>query len=86
MSANETLGVRRFAADSQIPVVNAVTAIKPDVAAIVPTDTQALVAPMEQLAAMGTKVITVDQIIVTVASAPRFHRISVHAQFSSFEI
>ncbi|MGO7017078.1 ABC transporter substrate-binding protein [Rhizobium leguminosarum] len=53
----------QFAADSQIPVVNAVTATKPDVAAIVPTDTQALVAPMKQLADMGAKVITVDQTI-----------------------
>jgi ribose transport system substrate-binding protein len=53
----------QFAADSQIPVVNAVTATKPMVAAIVPTDTQALVAPMKQLAQMGTKVITIDQTI-----------------------
>lgn len=51
----------QFAADSQIPVVNAVTATQPAVAAIVPTDTQALVAPMKQLAARGTKVLTVDQ-------------------------
>lgn len=53
----------QFAADSQIPVVNAVAATKPAVAAIVPTDAQALVAPMKQLADMGTKVITVDQTI-----------------------
>jgi ribose transport system substrate-binding protein len=53
----------QFAADSQIPVVNAVTATKPAVAAIVPTDTQALVAPMKQLAGMGTKVVTVDQTV-----------------------
>jgi len=53
----------QFAADSQIPVVNAVTATKPAVAAVVPTDTQALVAPMKQLSDMGTKVITVDQTI-----------------------
>ncbi|WP_413733856.1 ABC transporter substrate-binding protein [Sodalis sp. RH21] len=51
----------QFAADSQIPVVNAVTATGPAVAAIVPTDMQALVAPMKQLAARGTKVMTVDQ-------------------------
>jgi len=51
----------QFAADSQIPVVNAVTATQPTVAAIVPTDTQALIAPMKQLAARGTKVLTVDQ-------------------------
>jgi ribose transport system substrate-binding protein len=53
----------QFAADSQIPVVNAVTATKPAVAAIVPTDTQALVAPMKQLSDMGTKVVTIDQTI-----------------------
>lgn len=53
----------QFAADSQIPIVNAVAAIKPAVAAIVPTDAQALVAPMKQLAGMGTKIITVDQTI-----------------------
>ncbi|WP_108261018.1 ABC transporter substrate-binding protein [Mangrovicoccus ximenensis] len=53
----------QFAADSQIPVVNAVTAAGPDVAAIVPTDMQALVQPMRELANRGTKVITVDQTI-----------------------
>src|ERR1700761_3064277 len=53
----------QFAADSQIPVVNPVTAPKPAVAAIVPTDTQALVAPMKQLAGMGTKVVTIDQTV-----------------------
>lgn len=53
----------QFAADSQIPVVNAVAATKPAVAAIVPTDTQALIAPMKQLNQMGAKVITIDQTI-----------------------
>lgn len=53
----------QFAADSQIPVVNAVAATKPAVAAIVPTDTQALIAPMKQLNQMGAKIITVDQTI-----------------------
>jgi len=42
----------QFAADSQIPVVNAVAATKPAVAVIVPTDATALIAPMKQLAAM----------------------------------
>lgn len=51
----------QFAADSQIPVVNAIAATKPAVAVIVPTDAKALVAPMKQLAGMGTKIITVDQ-------------------------
>jgi ribose transport system substrate-binding protein len=53
----------QFAADSQVPVVNAVTATAPAVAAIVPTDMQALIAPMKQLHERGTKVITVDQTI-----------------------
>ncbi|MET3600936.1 ABC transporter substrate-binding protein [Martelella mangrovi] len=51
----------QFAADSQIPVVNAVTATAPDAAVIVPTDMQALVQPMKELAGRGTKVLTVDQ-------------------------
>lgn len=50
-----------FAADAQIPVVNAVTASRPAAAAVVPTDAQALIPPLEQLAASGTKLITVDQ-------------------------
>jgi ribose transport system substrate-binding protein len=53
----------QFAADSQIPVVNAVAATKPAVAVIVPTDMQALVGPMKQIDGMGTKVVTVDQTI-----------------------
>lgn len=53
----------QFAADSQIPVVNAVTATAPAVAAIVPTDVQALVQPMRELSERGTQVITVDQTI-----------------------
>ncbi|MBU2888238.1 ABC transporter substrate-binding protein [Celeribacter halophilus] len=53
----------QFAADSQIPVVNAVTAAGPDVAAIVPTDMQALIQPMRELAERGSKVITIDQTI-----------------------
>jgi ribose transport system substrate-binding protein len=51
----------QFAADAQIPVVDAVTARHPAVAVIVPTDTQALVAPMRTLAKSGTQVVTVDQ-------------------------
>ncbi len=53
----------QFAADSQIPVVNAVAATRPDVAVVVPTDTKALIEPLKQLAARGTKVVTVDQTI-----------------------
>src|ERR1700728_2008795 len=53
----------QFAADSQIPVVNAVAATTPAVAAIVPTDAKALIAPMKQLADRGTKIVTIDQTI-----------------------
>jgi ribose transport system substrate-binding protein len=53
----------QFAADSQIPVVNAVAATTPAVAVIVPTDATALIAPMKQLADRGTKIVTVDQTI-----------------------
>lgn len=53
----------QFAADSQIPVINAVAATMPAVAIIVPTDTQALIGPMKQLDKMGIKLITVDQTI-----------------------
>lgn len=53
----------QFAADSQIPVVNAVAATKPAVAVIVPTDAKALIAPMKQLVGMGTKIVTVDQTV-----------------------
>jgi ribose transport system substrate-binding protein len=53
----------QFAADLQVPVVNAVTATGPAIAAIVPTDMQALIAPMKELSERGTKVITVDQTI-----------------------
>jgi ribose transport system substrate-binding protein len=51
----------QFAADQQIPVVDAVTASHPAVAVIVPTDSEALVAPMRALAKSGTAVVTADQ-------------------------
>jgi ribose transport system substrate-binding protein len=51
----------QFAADQQVPVVDAVTARHPAVAVIVPTDTQALVAPMRALAKSGVQVVTADQ-------------------------
>jgi ribose transport system substrate-binding protein len=53
----------QFAADSQIPVVNAVAATKPAVAALVPTDAKALITPMKQMADRGSKIITVDQTV-----------------------
>lgn len=59
----KVLAADQFAADAQIPVVNAVTAAGPEVAAIVPTDMQALIPPMRELSGRGTKVITIDQTI-----------------------
>jgi ribose transport system substrate-binding protein len=53
----------QFAADSQIPIMTAVTASRPAVGAIVPTDAQALIPPIQQLASAGTRVITVDQVL-----------------------
>ncbi|MEW2549360.1 ABC transporter substrate-binding protein [Streptomyces sp. NPDC047002] len=52
-----------FSADAQLPVVNAVTAAKPAVAAVVPTDATALVQPLTALTAAGTKLVTVDQVL-----------------------
>lgn len=51
----------QFAADAQIPVVNAVTATRPAVAAVVPTDASALQQPLAALTKAGTALITVDQ-------------------------
>jgi ribose transport system substrate-binding protein len=53
----------QFAADAQVPVVNAVTAKRPAVAAVVPTDASALVQPLTQLTRAGTMLITVDQTV-----------------------
>ena len=57
----EVSAADQFAADAQIPVVNAVTASGPAVAAVVPTDAQALVQPLRELTGRGTQLITVDQ-------------------------
>lgn len=51
----------QFAADQQIPVVNAVTASKPQVAVVVPTDAQALAAPLKSMVDAGIRLITADQ-------------------------
>ncbi len=53
----------QFSADAQVPIVNAVTASRPSVAAVVPTDAQALQQPLQNLVQAGTKLITVDQVI-----------------------
>ena len=53
-------GPQNFAAAEQTPIVNAVTAKKPDAVLIAPTDTKALYAPIKQLADAGTKIVLVD--------------------------
>jgi ribose transport system substrate-binding protein len=50
----------QFAADSQIPIVSAVTASRPAVAIVEPADVQALILPLREMAGFGTKVLTVD--------------------------
>ncbi|HLK42522.1 MAG TPA: ABC transporter substrate-binding protein [Thermoleophilia bacterium] len=53
-------GPADFAAPEQIPIVNAITAQHPGAVLIAPTDTQALIAPMQQMKNAGIKVIQVD--------------------------
>jgi ribose transport system substrate-binding protein len=53
-------GPNEFSADQQIPIVNAVAAKNPDAVLIAPTDTQALYAPIKQMADNGTKIVLVD--------------------------
>jgi ribose transport system substrate-binding protein len=53
-------GPADFAAPEQIPIVNAVTAQKPGAVLIAPTDTHALIAPMQQMKGAGIKVVQVD--------------------------
>jgi ribose transport system substrate-binding protein len=53
-------GPADFAAPEQIPIVNAITAKKPGAVLIAPTDTHALIAPMNQMKSAGIKVIQVD--------------------------
>jgi ribose transport system substrate-binding protein len=53
-------GPDQFDASQQTPIVNAVAAKNPDAVLIAPTDTQALYAPIKQLADNGSKVVLVD--------------------------
>jgi ribose transport system substrate-binding protein len=53
-------GPDQFAAAQQTPIVNSVTAKKPDAVLVAPTDTKALYAPIKQLADGGSKVVLVD--------------------------
>jgi ribose transport system substrate-binding protein len=53
-------GPNMFSPTAQIPVVNAVTAQRPDGAIVAPTDTKALVPPLQQMTAAGIKLVEVD--------------------------
>jgi ribose transport system substrate-binding protein len=56
-------GPADFAAPEQIPIVNAITAQRPGAVLIAPTDTHALIAPMQQMKSAGIKVVQVDTIV-----------------------
>ena len=53
-------GPADFSAPEQTPIVNAVTASKPAAVMIAPTDSHALIAPMQAMKTAGIKVIQVD--------------------------
>ncbi len=53
-------GPSHFDPQSQIPVVNTVTAQKPNAVLIAPTDVTALIQPMKNMKAAGIKVVEVD--------------------------
>ncbi len=49
-----------FTAESQAPVIDAVTARAPKVAVVSPADSRGVTRPMRQMAGRGTKLVTVD--------------------------
>jgi ribose transport system substrate-binding protein len=53
-------GPAKFESSLQIPILNAISARKPDVLMMAPTDTKALIGPMKQAKARGIKIIEVD--------------------------
>jgi ribose transport system substrate-binding protein len=54
------VGPKSFTAADQIPIVSSTTAAKPSAALIAPTDSKALIQPMEQMKSAGIKVVQVD--------------------------
>lgn len=64
-------GPASFSAPQQIPIVQSVTATKPAAVMIAPTDTKALIAPMQAMKSAGIKVIQVDTTVAdkSIASA-----------------
>jgi ribose transport system substrate-binding protein len=55
-----TQGASTFSPSAQIPIVDALTAAHPDAAIVAPTDSQALVAPLERVQNAGIKLVLVD--------------------------
>ncbi len=53
-------GPPTFSAPQQIPIVNSVTASKPNAVLIAPTDSHALIAPMQQMKSAGITLVQVD--------------------------
>ena len=53
-------GPDQFDATLQTPIVNAVTAQKPDAVLIAPNDAKAMIAPLTQMKAAGIKIVLVD--------------------------
>jgi ribose transport system substrate-binding protein len=62
-------GPADFAAPEQIPIVNAVTATKPAAVLIAPTDSHALIGPMQSMKSAGIKVIQVDTTVANTSIA-----------------
>ncbi|MEN3361552.1 MAG: ribose transport system substrate-binding protein [Mycobacteriales bacterium] len=56
----DVTGPEKFDAGQQVPIVNSVTAKKPNAVLIAPTDTKALIPPMTQMKAAGIKIVEVD--------------------------
>jgi ribose transport system substrate-binding protein len=56
----DVTGPEKFDAGQQVPIVNSVTAKKPDAVLIAPTDTKALIPPMTQMKSAGIKIVEVD--------------------------
>jgi len=56
----EFQGPDQFDPSLQTPIVNSVSAKKPDAVLIAPTDTKALYAPIKQMASNGSKIVLVD--------------------------
>jgi ribose transport system substrate-binding protein len=56
-------GPQKFDPTLQTPIVNAVTAAKPGALLIAPTDTKALIAPLQQAKSRDIKIILVDTVV-----------------------